>query len=177
MLHSTRRSSVRLASVSIACGLLLTALTADTAIARKVPAPPGAKSAAAARKATKRALAKAHPVRSMGHTARRGRASTRVNTASCWRDRYKSWAVDCPNWRAPIYKGGGSYATIDTMLTTVSWFVCQAKGGANPPFGIGRNHWWLWTQGDVYKRWGWFPANAIKIGGQEQPIPGVRGCY
>jgi hypothetical protein len=63
------------------------------------------------------------------------------------------------------------------LRTPISWFVCQMKSSvANPPFGAGRNHWWLWTQGDDNGRFGWFPANAIKIGGQEDPIPGLQYC-
>jgi hypothetical protein len=84
-------------------------------------------------------------------------------------------AVYCPNFVAPVY--GPGPRRIDTLRTTTSWFVCQYKSGAaNPPFGAGRNHWWLWTAGDDYGRYGWFPANAIKIGRQEQPIPGVPVC-
>jgi hypothetical protein len=84
-------------------------------------------------------------------------------------------AVYCPNFVAPVYQNGR--VRIDTLRTTISWFVCQARSSvANPPFGAGRNHWWLWTQGDDYGRYGWFPANAIKIGGQEDPIPGVPYC-
>jgi len=177
MLHATRRSTASPASVTVVCGLLLTAVTVDAAVAQEVPAPPGAGSAASAKKATKRALGKADP----SGLAKRQRASIGSSRASCTRPgpntRYGS-SVFCPNFVAPIYEGGRrSYVVIDTMRTTYSWFVCQALGGANPPFGVGRNHWWLWTQGDDYRRWGWFPANAIKIGGQEQPIPGVRGCY
>jgi hypothetical protein len=85
--------------------------------------------------------------------------------------------VICPNFVAPVYGPGNPPHRIDTLRTTRSWFVCQARSNAaNPPFGAGRNHWWLWTQGDDHGRYGWFPANAIKIGGQEDPIPGVPPC-
>jgi hypothetical protein len=84
-------------------------------------------------------------------------------------------AVYCPNFVAPVY--GRGLMRIDTLRTTVSWFVCQERSSvANPPFGAGRNHWWLWTAGDDHGRYGWFPANAIKLGGQEDPIPGVPAC-
>jgi hypothetical protein len=84
-------------------------------------------------------------------------------------------AVYCPNFVAPVYGPGPT--RIDTLRTPISWFVCQVKSSvANPPFGAGRNHWWLWTQGDDNGRFGWFPANAIKIGGQEDPIPGLQYC-
>ena len=171
MLHATARSSFRRASVSLLCGLLLTAVATDAAMA-SVPAPPGSPSTAAARKATARALAQ--PSARASLVGSRARASS----ASCSRrgpnTRYGS-TVYCPNYVAGLYVG--NYSRIDTVRTTYSWFACQALGGANPRFGSGRNHWWLWTQGDDYGGWGWFPANAIKIGGQDQPIPGVRRCY
>ncbi len=176
MFHHMRRSDVRLASASIVCGLLLTAVSVDTAAAREVPAPPGAKSAASAKTATQRALGTTQRAR----PANDSRAFTRASAASCSArgpNTPYGPSVFCPNFVAPIYRGNGSYAKIDTLRTTNSWFVCQALGGPNPPFGVGRNHWWLYTQGDDHGRWGWFPGNAIKIGGQEQPIPGVRGCY
>jgi hypothetical protein len=86
----------------------------------------------------------------------------------------------CPN-----YAGVGIYSIInnhpgrlDTMRSTSSWFACQQRFAStpNPPLGAGHNHYWLWTQGDDHGTWGWFPANGIKIGGQEAPIPGVPLC-
>lgn len=166
MLDSVRRSAVRFASASVLCGVVMTATAVDTAFAQPKPAPPGGRSGASAPAATGSALT----------NAQGGSSLALASAASCGGSGpYGS--VYCPNWVAPIYAGGSrGYAKIDTMRSTYSWFVCQSIGGPNPPFGVGRNHWWLWTQGDDYGRWGWFPANAIKIGGQEQPIPGVPGC-
>jgi hypothetical protein len=89
--------------------------------------------------------------------------------------------VYCPNYVAPLYRGvteggGDPFGKIDTVRTTRSWFLCQKKGAANPAFGAGRNHYWLWTRGDDNLRYGWFPANAVKIGGQEAAISGVPMC-
>jgi hypothetical protein len=62
-----------------------------------------------------------------------------------------------------------------------SWFVCQAPGYDNPPVGGGaKNYWWLWTQGDVAHRghdgWGWFPANRISGGKDNDRIPNLPDC-
>ncbi len=72
----------------------------------------------------------------------------------------------------------GSGAT-GYLYAGTNWFVCQARHGENPRIGSARNHWWLWTQGDLGYRdrgWGWFPATHVSGGGNYEPIPGLRRC-
>jgi hypothetical protein len=88
----------------------------------------------------------------------------------------------CPNYAGvgvySIYTSGKLGPRLDTMRSTSSWFACQQRFAStpNPTLGSGHNHYWLWTAGDDHGTWGWFPANAIKIGGQEAAIPGVPLC-
>jgi hypothetical protein len=88
----------------------------------------------------------------------------------------------CPNFAGvgiyTIFTSGALGPRLDTMRSTSSWFACQQRFAStpNPPLGSGRNHYWLWTQGDDHGIWGWFPANGITIGGQEAAIPGVPLC-
>lgn len=68
------------------------------------------------------------------------------------------------------------------LFAGVSWFVCQKQytGWQNPPIGVWRNDWWLWTLADRpypgQSGWGWFPATHISGGGNYQPVPGLRPC-
>ncbi|HEX3873862.1 MAG TPA: hypothetical protein VHW26_06935 [Solirubrobacteraceae bacterium] len=88
----------------------------------------------------------------------------------------------CPNTAGvgvyEIYASGKLGPRLDTMRSTTSWFACQERFASvpNPALGVGRNHYWLWTEGDDNGTWGWFPANGIKLGGQEAAIPGVPIC-
>jgi len=57
-----------------------------------------------------------------------------------------------------------------------SWFVCQDSFYANPYAGGPTNTYWLYTEADSPAVWGWFPANRISGGSNNQPIPGLRDC-
>jgi hypothetical protein len=57
-----------------------------------------------------------------------------------------------------------------------SWFACQDSFFANPYAGGPTNTYWLYTQADTPAVWGWFPANRISGGLDNQPIPGLRDC-
>jgi hypothetical protein len=154
VLQAIRREIVRRTELLVIAGLVLSVVAASAAAAL-----------------TARALASPQ-ARSTSCTQR---GPIRLDNRSHLRR-----SVYCPNFVAPVYRRGTAsnpYRKIDILRSTVSWFVCQAKSRvANPPFGAGRNHWWLWTQGDDHHRYGWFPANAIKVGGQERSIRGVPPC-
>ncbi len=180
MSQAIRGSSVGRASVSVLCGLLLlTAVGADEAMAR-VSGTPRAPSGAPAQGANGRAQAGSGRTLAGSAHADRVRRLASARSASCSRrgpNTSFGVTVYCPNYVAGLYVGTATGTIrVDTLRSRYSWFVCQVRAGPNPAFGVGRNHWWLLTMGDDYGRWGWFPANAITIGGQEQPIPGVRVC-
>ena len=88
-----------------------------------------------------------------------------------WSTRY------CHNYRSGYVWAGNSHSGY--LYAGTNWFVCQSRGGENPPVGNARNNIWLYTQGDVgysYRGWGWFPATHVSGGVNYGAIPGLRWC-
>jgi hypothetical protein len=154
MLHASRRAVARRTLVPLIAGLMLGLVATSAAAALTAP--------------------------TLTSLQARSTSCTRPGPIRLDNRSHLRRSVYCPNFVAAVYGGGtpsNPYRKIDMLRSTFSWFVCQAKSRvANPPLGAGHNHWWLWTEGDDNHRYGWFPANAVKAGRQEQPIPGVPYC-
>jgi hypothetical protein len=86
----------------------------------------------------------------------------------------------CHNYRSGyVYTRATTGDVSGYLYAGTNWFVCQRRGGENPPVGNARNNYWLYTQGDDgyrYGGWGWFPATMVSGGGNYQPIPNLPSC-
>ncbi|MBN1172152.1 MAG: hypothetical protein JXA67_08250 [Micromonosporaceae bacterium] len=112
--------------------------------------------------------------------------------SSCWSGptvtdyRGRTYATStCPTWTGayvlsnPWQEGEGALR-VGYLYAGNNWMACQYRGSDNPPYGGYSNHYWLYTQADVAygstQGWGWLPATAVSVGGDEEAIPGVPFC-
>ena len=94
----------------------------------------------------------------------------------------------CPTWlqvevTIDLLASASGGLQVGVLDGGTSWFVCQAVGADNPSHGGGQNRWWLYTKADrpagpAWRQgWGWIPATAVSLGGNNEPIPGLPACF
>jgi hypothetical protein len=89
---------------------------------------------------------------------------------------YETWKA-APGFRSPSCSYDDPKCTVGELHAGSNFFYCQTKSSRGETDHGYHNHWWLYTELDSPRgAHGWVSAIYVKVGGQEQPIPGLPLC-
>ncbi len=89
---------------------------------------------------------------------------------------FETWKA-APGFRSPSCSYDDPKCTVGELHAGGDYFFCQTRSARGETDHGYHNHWWLYTDLDSPAgARGWVSAIYVKVGGQEQPIPGLPVC-